>query len=502
MLKCKTQGGKGNEGMFIERDPHGIVAAGIPSGQPNLHVGDHFKQYLLQDQVDALISDAIIPDIKKTPYPRTVAKISVADLINPPLKTKFQNLVDEMKETCYTSYWKKPVGRTHDQTPFLPAGFDINKETFGRKTVFSESAYGVIFPRDTLIRKISPSLDPGHQLNRKYCRPPYNPDQTFGFVQRADPRGVYAKCAFSDDRMKLGTAYFSPRHSREVDIKAETVPELGKCATPNDNINRVPKGYAFGKLKPPDSVRNCLRPCEINPRREVFLKCLGHLNTLRKCMSKLFDDHFFTQCYLHFKYLDKARTGWLPKEVVYNYCISKHVRVNPSMLEPLLEVWRGFDGSQIQYKTFVDTINHRIPLPDIPKIPDVAVECLEFSTTYNDMVRPGQDVGRLRMAGLPSGRYFDKDTVTTSEGMCKADRITLPQESNARSRVSPSVFSHFGVTHRDMYAKRTPEVVRRVFEAAGENFTDQRFNELWDEAKKFHSQGWVCFATFREVLEK
>ena len=333
MFKCKTQGGKGNEGMFIERDVHGIAAAGLPSGQPHMRVADHFKHYLLQEQVDALIRDAIIPETKEPSKLRTVTKISAGELINPTPKTKFQNLVNEFNETNYSSYWKKPLGRGHDQAPLLPPGLDIYNATFGRKTVFSESAYSLIMPTDIHVQETSPSLDPGYQLDRNYCRPPYNPDKIFGMVQSADPRGVYAKCAIYDDKVKLGTAFYSIKNSLKADIEAQTVRRLGKCLTPNDNINKVPKGFAFGKLVPPTgNVLNCLTTCGINPEREMFLKCLGHLNTLRKCLSKLFDDQFFRQCYLYFKYLDKTRTGWLPKQVVYNYCIKKHIIVNPSLI--------------------------------------------------------------------------------------------------------------------------------------------------------------------------
>lgn len=105
------------------------------------------------------------------------------------------------------------------------------------------------------------------------------------------------------------------------------------------------------------------------------------------------------------------------------------------------------------------------------------------------------------MAGVPSGRYFDLDFPVTPDNCSKADRACLPHESDVKSCLCPSALTLLHVNHRHMYAKREPEVVRRVFEASGENFTDESFNAIWEEAKKFHSQGWVCYETFRRALE-
>ncbi|KAJ8708325.1 hypothetical protein PYW07_010450 [Mythimna separata] len=504
MLTCnlKTQGGKGNEGMFIERGSRAIFAAGKPTEQPNVHVAEHLKHYLLQEEVDALISDAIKPEPKKIYY-KFRRSGNAGELINPPMKTKFETLVNEIKESCYSSYWKKLLGTTRDQTPLLPAGFDVRNAIFGRKTVYVDNAYDLIMPKDTPIDKTPPSLAPGYQTDRNYCKPAYDPNKNFGITYRPDKRGTYAKCCVTEDRVLLSTAFYSPRAVLETDFKIRSDIPMGHSSTPNDNIKCVPKGFAFGKLIPSTgNVSNCLSTCPINSGREFFLICLAHLNTLRRCLSKLVDDPFFRKFYMHLKYLDQTNTGWLPKDVVYNFCSIKNVRVHPTVIEPLLEMWNGFDGSQIEYKIFVDIINFRKPLPDIPKIPNVGAECLEYSTTYNDMVKPGQEIGQRRMAGLPSGRYFDKDEFVPPAGMCKADSICLPEESDVRACISPSNFTLFGISHRDMYAKRSPDVVRRVFEAAGEKFTDETFNELWDEAKKYHSQGWVCYATFRKVLDE
>nr|AOG12889.1 chemosensory protein [Eogystia hippophaecolus] len=507
-----TSGGKGNLGMFIERDPK-ICAAGLPTAQPDYRVADSLQHYLLKDEVDALMSDTILPSLKPKPLPPLRKPIPldtryagpfgyVTQLVNPPTKTKFQVLVDDLKDTSYSSYWKKPLGQTHDSVPMLPEGFDAFGTTFGKKTPFHGRFYDVVMPKIPYPDKTPTSKFPGVQLERNYCAPPYNGDLTYGYRTYVDKRGSYAKCCLTDNRTIKGTAQRTIVNSIQAKFEDEKQPRIGTVLAPNDNINYVPDGHAFGKLKPPCSLSDCLTTCEINPGKHFFRKCIAHLNSLRKYLSKRFLPTFFYGFYLNLKYLDKNHTHWLPKNIVMDFCGTKMIRFDPEFIIPLLSMWEAFDGSNIKYKTFVHIINYREPLPQIPKIPDLPAECLDFRTTYTEMVKAGQKSDALFMAGLPSGRYFDLDYPITPERCSKADRICLPQESNMKSCLNPNVLTLLHVNHRDMYAKREPHTIKKVFETSGETFTEETFNELFEEAKKYHSQGWVCYETFRRVLEE
>lgn len=117
------------------------------------------------------------------------------------------------------------------------------------------------------------------------------------------------------------------------------------------------------------------------------------------------------------------------------------------------------------------------------------------------MNKPGQKVDVRLRAGLPSGRYFDLDYPVTPDMCVRAHRIYLPHETDMKCCIEPSIFSNLGVTHRDLYAVRDPQTVRKVFEAAKQKFTDEQFNSVWDEAKKYSSKGLVCFQTFRQALD-
>lgn len=512
-LECNrnTSGGKGNRGMFIERDPK-IIAAGIPSAQAKETVGAALQHYLLKDEVDALLSDAIHPTSKPRPLPPLRHPIpqdmrnagpngQVAQIINPPNKSKFESLVTDFKETVYASYWTKNLGQVKDPVPMLPEGFDKGT-TFGKPTPYHGRLYDIVMPKVPLPDKTPHSKSPGVQVNRNYCSPPFRSDVTYGYRTIADKRGTRGRCAVSDDRTTLGTANMGIISSIESNFGDTHRPRIGEALAPNDNINEVPKDHTFGILKPPDNLKECLTFCENNKGVEFLRTCLKHLNTVRKGLSKRFLPNFFYNFYSNLKYYDKEGSGWLLRDIVYDICGTKLIRFDPALIEPLLSMWGAFEGSKINYKIFVRVINYRVPFPEIPKIPDLPEDCLHFRTTYTEMVKPGQVKDTRRMAGLPSGRYFDLDFPISPERMCKADRICLPQESDAKSCLNPSVLTLLFVSHRDMYQKRDPNVIRSVFEASGEKFTDESFNAIWDEAKKFHSEGWVCYETFRRTLEK
>ncbi|CAH2089580.1 unnamed protein product [Euphydryas editha] len=509
-----TSGGKGNQGMFIERDKK-VCAAGLPTAQPNDFVADCLQHYLLKDEVDALISDSIIPSKKPRPspplrYPLPLDKRfagpfgQVAELINPPLKTKFQTLVDDLKDTPYSSYWKKPLGKGSDQVPMLPEGLDTLKTTFGKKTEFHGCLYDIVMPKEPIRYDNinTKSKEPGVQVTRNYCTPAYNPDLTFGYRTFVDKRGTYARYCFTDDRIILGNGDKTITNILQSNFKDATQPKTGTVLAPNNNVNNLPQGHTFGKLKPPDNIVECLTFCERKPDQDFYRKCLGHLNSLRKYLSKRFLPTFFRGFYLSLKYFDDAKSDWLPKDIVYKACASKLIRFDSALIEPLLLLWNAFDGNKIKYKTFIHIINYKEPLPEIPKMSDLPPNCLDFRTTYTDMVKPGQEKDERPMAGIPSGRYFDLDFPITPENCCKADRSCLPHESDMKACLCPSVLTLFHVNHRDMYAKREPHVIKKVFEGAGECLNDETFDAIWEEAKTYHSKGWVCYETFRRALEK
>lgn len=509
MASLCTSGGKGNVGMFFERSPR-ICAAGLPSLQPGQTVADCLKSQMLQDEADALISDVILPKPKEKPLPPLRKPIprdtryrfhtESKYLINPEKKTKFQNLVEEFKETVYDSYWNKPVGVLPDRRTLLPEGLDPRNTTFGKKNESSQNLYDLVMPSVPLH-----DFTPNKQTKRIYCQLPFNPNACFGMKTNQDISGRNVERQIKYDYVLMGTSLAKPINTKHADYKIANESKLGSTLAPIDNQNCVPEGFTFGKTKPPNSttVRASLVTCKVSPDKELIFKCLGHLNTVRKCLSKRFQADYFPRLYLKLKYFDKKQTGWLPKKTVYDYCISQFIRFDPSLLEPLLLMWKALDQekSNINYKMFVRIINCREPSPEIPKIIDFPNEYVDFQTTYSEMVKPGQKKDMSWRAGLPSGRYLDLDYPVTPHWCVRAHQSYLPEETDMKCCLSPSIFTNLGISHRDMYAVRDSQTVKKVFEAAGEKLTEEQFDAVWDEATKYSSKGLVCFQTFRQALK-
>ncbi|XP_063387787.1 EF-hand domain-containing family member B-like [Cydia fagiglandana] len=503
-------GGKGNIGFFIERDPK-VCAAGLPTAQPDEKASDSLQHYLLKDEADALLSDAIIPPKPPRPLPplrhppkmdmRNAYYSQVAQLVNPPPKTKYQIIAEDLKETVYSSYWTKMLAQSKDSVPMLPAGFDKEGTTFGKKTEYHGTLYDIVMPKVPLPDKTPRPKQLAVQIDRNYCRPPFDPNLTYGHRTGQEKTGRSALCCVTDDKVKVGTGGRDTVNSVLADHQTASKPRLGDALTPCNNINELPQGHAFGNTSRSESVAECLVNCKINPEKEYLMKCFKHLNKLRHILSTRYLPTFFNHFYLGLKFFDKERSGWLPKEVVYNYAATKFIRFDASLIEPLLLLWNAFDGQQIEYKTFARVINYRIPSADIPKLPDFPDACIDYRTTYKEMVKPDQPPDCSPMAGVGAGRYFDLDFPITPEYYTKADKVYLSHETDMRACLSPTIMTLFNVNHRDMYAKREPEVVRRVFEKIGEKFTDESFKIIWEKAKKYHSEGWVCFETFKRALE-
>lgn len=484
-----------------------ICAAGKPSTIDSKGVGGLLRDYSLQDEVDALFHDAIFPppiprtERTRRPSPKDVRNAGFFTegrvLINPPTKTKYLQLVNELRETTYASYWHKPIGSSRDPAPLLPKGYGRNTKTFGKSTKPKEIAKDIIFPVNPVPDREQQSH--GLQSTRNYCEPAFDKNRIYGLK---NSRTSSVECCLKNDNIYLGKHLSCPINENEAQFKKANSPALGLYLAPNDNINNVPKGFRFGiqTTRIDETTSHCLKCCKPNPEKEFIHDCLRHLNNVRKCLRKSHPHTVFKTYYLKLKFIDKCKTGWLPKKEIYDFCLINRIYFQSDLLEPLLYVWKAFDGSNIEYETFFRVVNYREPFPDLPKIQDLDESCLHFHTTYSDMVKPGQEQDKRLRAGIPSGRYLDLDYPTVPTGYCRADIMVLPEESDVFSRLSASTFTNFEVTHRDVFAVRDQKSVRRVFEANRDKFTDEEFEKVWKEAAKHHSKGMVCYETFRKAL--
>ncbi|KAL1494658.1 hypothetical protein ABEB36_010225 [Hypothenemus hampei] len=254
----------GNYGKYIDRSPT-IYAAGKVSGDPTENVLSCLNQYRLVDEIEALQHDAKIykaepfVPLRKLPVIQNPAfrgtQTEIRELLNPPLLTRYQQLIQDLKETPYFSYWNAEIGKVRDYVPGLPAGMNPVETTYGQPSKKDITVKELINPskgvyevlRESqlghdLYKKTHNDYNPSEQMNRGYKKPPFDPKKCYGFKTKYDPRGIGVRCAidWSEKEPLMSSSKL------QADFLRRTRPQLGKVLAPNDNISCVPKGHRFG----------------------------------------------------------------------------------------------------------------------------------------------------------------------------------------------------------------------------------------------------------------
>lgn len=207
-----------SENNFIDRAPN-ILAAGKPSYNLKNSVSHCLKQYSLDDAAHALEYSAGIRNgkgksqFKIAPFKNCTRRgifTGIRPILAPPLKTRYQTLINELKETVYESHWNNVVGRSRDQIAGLPKGLKTLETTFGAESNKHESVKELVNPDKGVYQVLSESqtgkdlykkshnaYNIGEKVSRNYSTPAFDSNQKFGKKSNYDPRGLEVKCAFN-----------------------------------------------------------------------------------------------------------------------------------------------------------------------------------------------------------------------------------------------------------------------------------------------------------------
>lgn len=86
--------------------------------------------------------------------------------MNPPLRTRYEEVGVALQEAIYESSKLKPLGQTHDQTPNLPRGVDPQQTCFGKKTPKGESLGEIVTPQKS-VKQVEEEAREGKELYKK-----------------------------------------------------------------------------------------------------------------------------------------------------------------------------------------------------------------------------------------------------------------------------------------------------------------------------------------------
>ena len=92
-----------------------------------------------------------------------------SELMNPPLKTKFQQVLLDQQEHVYNSKRRAPLGTSHDQSPGLPQTVNPSQTMFGLTTIKNESAGATVNPAKSQ-EEVDNEYAEGRELYKKVSK--------------------------------------------------------------------------------------------------------------------------------------------------------------------------------------------------------------------------------------------------------------------------------------------------------------------------------------------
>ncbi|KAJ3655579.1 hypothetical protein Zmor_014702 [Zophobas morio] len=514
-----------NKHKFIDRTPL-ILAAGKRSNDTEDSVANCLKNYSIADTSEALKYVANMDEKKNKPqfetekYKNTMRKgifTEIKPILQPKVKTRYQSLINELKETTYESHWNKVLGKGRDPIPGLPKGLNPLEVTFGIQSNKDESVKELINPSKgvyqiltesqighDLYKKSHNNYNAGERICRNYLTPAFDSTKRFGEHSRYDPRGIWVRCACTWHQNEPVVFV----NKIQADFLNRTRSRLGECLTPNNIKKQLPENFVFGKPYKRELYRieellkdsNC-PPCEFKRDLKRWLTSFNTLKTfIRRKVNIEFTLEDLCQRLL---YYDKEKCGTLPLEVFYDVCACYHFLFDKENLEPFLQLLSIICNDRIEYKRFLDIVNYKKEPIQLMKLQDIPEQNQYYLTSSQAAVCDYVIINNVNSptAGIPSIRN-DLSRPTVPLGGCRADLENLGEDCSAGILLNPSIYLNYGLSFRDFFIPRNQNVIRSLFEKAGYKINDTIFEKLWLESIEHDKTGLVCVDTFHKMLEK
>ncbi|XP_020376327.2 EF-hand domain-containing family member B [Rhincodon typus] len=478
---------------------------------------------------------------------------SAASLLNPPLRTRVQQIFFDKITAAYPSNQRGPLGKSHDQSKGLPKGMDIYNTTFGRKGVKDITAGQLINPPKTR-RQIYEESQAGHSLyvtshnaynvgeqrDRKYDWSRHSKYSVFGVET---PH-------FSDGRLTAKSLHWSPdvqqRNSAKIiskkvdDFREKTQHQVGKVFDPNADTRKIPADHTFGVLLHPDKYG--VGDLIYYRTPTTFLRGSdrdqGIFNTLRHHLMKA-NYHNFKSLLEAFRHYDKNGDGKIDREELRDVCIQFNLNLDPKLIDQLIEYCDTEGKGTINFLEFANFLNWKDKMP-LGEIEQKIITKGNLPTEDGNALVASEDIVPLdigssaktlrtitRKEDRSNGHYWKTSslingvvgsyspsdyrtcgvpTIRTDLAAPRfrrvSDTINYGDEANASALLNPSVFAQREVYEKDMFMDRSKEEIKRLFCKVGVNMSNETFEEVWKRAAMKHPKGEVSVETFRNVLDE
>lgn len=508
----------------IDRTPN-ILPAGRVIENFGDSVANCLKEYGIDDAKQALRYQANIPQKEDNtykyplePFKNNIKKgiwTEIRPILRPPVLTRYQTVVNELKETSYESHWNKVLGKTRDPVPGLPKGFNVLGTTFGKATDKEESVKLLVNPPKgvyevltesqvghELYKKTHNDYKAGEKVERNYLVPPYEPNKRFGAHTKYDPRGIWVRCACHWEKSQ--PVVYS--NKIQADFLERSRHKLGEGLAPNKIMDTFSPDMVFGKPPKQDmyGMEDLLKdgncpPCKF--KRD--LKCwLSYFNKLKLVLKNRCNKDFsFSDLYKRLAYYDEERTDELPLKIFYAVCSCYKIDLDSAKLDPLLQLLSIADCDKINYRMFLDVLDYKkspmdiIKIDDLPKGNQYYVTSTSAASCDYLIINNANNIA----AGVPSIRH-DLARPIVPQGCSRADLENLGEETSSAILINPSIYMNYGVSFRDFFLPMEKNKIRKLFEKVGHILDDNNFDKLWEIGLDQDKTGFVCVDTFKRLL--
>uniref|UniRef100_A0A3Q3E9P9 EF-hand domain family member B n=1 Tax=Labrus bergylta TaxID=56723 RepID=A0A3Q3E9P9_9LABR len=459
----------------------------------------------------------------------TKSCLSGSSLINPPQKTLFQEKLQELSETGYTSNKKAPLGRSDVSLVGLPSWYN-NETTFGVKIV--KDVREIIHP-STTTEEVEEKAQAGHEsyirshnayfvgerIDRNYDWSRYSKDSRFGILTPhfKDGRDTCKTLRW------LGESQKQTKLSRGASYKNTILPVF--CEGVGELIHSAEPGqYTRGRDR----------------QRSLVNAVRNHLKTAN--FQK------FPSLLEAFSHYDRKGKGMIDKEDLQAVCSQFQLGVSEPVIDDLMDYCDLDRDGQINFLEFANFLNWKDTMPikshgqfykTNERQTSWAPANIERKTSSEsaqpsssevlvkpedlEPVQPGTSLKTLKtlrrprvvtehfrtsssLIGSSSSRTYGLPSMRSDLPAPRIKRVSdttnYGDTSTARDLLYPSVHASQGVYEEHLVCPRTKTEIAEIFKNVGVTLSEETFEEAWKLASMKHPSGEVCVEDFHNVLKE
>ncbi|XP_069031486.1 EF-hand domain-containing family member B isoform X3 [Embiotoca jacksoni] len=488
----------------------------------------------------------------------TKSSFTSGSLLNPPRKTLFQQKLQDLNESVYTT---APLGWSRYRRARLADGFN-EEAAAGVKMVKGLDLREVVNPSKSA-QDVETEAQEGHaayvnshnayfvgeRIDRKYDSGHYSEDGTFGAPTPHfnDGRDVGKTLRWLGE---MKTSYGSKASWKR---SGNTEAQSGKA----DNVRGgytlpLPPDHAFGRplIRDEFGVAGVLDAAKARPYVKDGDQRRSLVNAVRHQLKKL-NFNNFPSLLKAFRHYDKKGRGKIDKDDLQAACRQLQLDVSGPVLDDLMELCDNDGDGLIDFLEFANFLNwkDKMPIggleqriitderptggapddppsdPSQPPPPSLALiepEDLEpvepggtkkiprtlrrptavpdHFTTSSSLIGADRDdsASSGRTFGIPSIR-FDLPTPRVRR---VGDCVNYGDTLTARGLLHPSIHAARGVTREHFLCPRSKKEIAEIFTNIGVSVSEETFEEAWKLASTRQPSGEVCVYDFRNVLEE